>query len=336
MEKNMIVIDENGLEIGRTYPKRAKGLVKNGRAEYVDERTIRLYENCPTVILQEEIKTMNTILFNARDWKKSADAGVTERSFMTVFDELKEVYAVGTPDAESVAISTLAEVEPNSEYSFVFWAKVGESEVGNEVSQLQITYTDGEVTAEEDDDKAIYRLNKSYIKPVKSYKGWKLFCIPFNTEEKKYVQLKFVVAASETLITKADIEMSEEKEEKTSEQDIKAVALEYAKKFGDSAKKIGGKAVELGKKYKEPAIELGEKGLNGLKKGTEKIVNSDAFKKVEDSITSIFSSKSDEAEATETVEEAIDAAIEEAAEATEKVEAIAEEAVEAAEEKTEE
>ena len=30
----MIVIDEQGKQIGATYPKRAKGLVKNGRAHY--------------------------------------------------------------------------------------------------------------------------------------------------------------------------------------------------------------------------------------------------------------------------------------------------------------
>ena len=31
MEKNIIVVDEQGNEIGATYPKRAKGLVKKGR-----------------------------------------------------------------------------------------------------------------------------------------------------------------------------------------------------------------------------------------------------------------------------------------------------------------
>ena len=45
MEKNVIVVDENGKELGATYPKRAKGLVKNGRARFVDENTICLA--CP-------------------------------------------------------------------------------------------------------------------------------------------------------------------------------------------------------------------------------------------------------------------------------------------------
>ena len=42
IEKNVIVTDAEGKEIGSTWPKRAKGLVKNGRAEYVGDREIRL------------------------------------------------------------------------------------------------------------------------------------------------------------------------------------------------------------------------------------------------------------------------------------------------------
>lgn len=45
IEKNIIVIDELGNEYEATYPKRAKGLVKNGRARFVSETTICLA--CP-------------------------------------------------------------------------------------------------------------------------------------------------------------------------------------------------------------------------------------------------------------------------------------------------
>lgn len=37
------LIDENGNEIGFTYPKRAKGLVKAKRAEYINDNTVLLY-----------------------------------------------------------------------------------------------------------------------------------------------------------------------------------------------------------------------------------------------------------------------------------------------------
>ena len=45
MTKNIIVVDEQGNEYGATYPKRAKGLVKNGRARFIDENKICLA--CP-------------------------------------------------------------------------------------------------------------------------------------------------------------------------------------------------------------------------------------------------------------------------------------------------
>jgi len=45
MEKNIIVVDEQGNEYDATYPKRAKGLVKNGRARFVSEN--KIYLACP-------------------------------------------------------------------------------------------------------------------------------------------------------------------------------------------------------------------------------------------------------------------------------------------------
>ena len=42
IEKTVRVIDEQGNEYEATYPKRAKGLVKNGRARFIDEHTICL------------------------------------------------------------------------------------------------------------------------------------------------------------------------------------------------------------------------------------------------------------------------------------------------------
>jgi len=45
MGKNVIVVDELGNTYEATYPKRAKGLVKNGRARFVDDTTICLA--CP-------------------------------------------------------------------------------------------------------------------------------------------------------------------------------------------------------------------------------------------------------------------------------------------------
>ena len=56
IEKNIIVVDEQGNKYEATYPKRAKGLVKNGRARFIDENTICLA--CPPDIDLED-KTMS-------------------------------------------------------------------------------------------------------------------------------------------------------------------------------------------------------------------------------------------------------------------------------------
>ncbi len=48
----MIVVDENGNEYEATYPKRAKGLIKNGRARFIEENKICLL--CPPNIETED------------------------------------------------------------------------------------------------------------------------------------------------------------------------------------------------------------------------------------------------------------------------------------------
>lgn len=45
IEKNIVVVDENGIVYESTWPKRANGLVKKGRARWLDEHTICLA--CP-------------------------------------------------------------------------------------------------------------------------------------------------------------------------------------------------------------------------------------------------------------------------------------------------
>jgi len=58
IEKNIIVVDEQGNEYEATYPKRAKGLVKSGRARFVDKNKICLA--CPPNIDLEDKKMTET------------------------------------------------------------------------------------------------------------------------------------------------------------------------------------------------------------------------------------------------------------------------------------
>lgn len=62
IEKNVRVIDEQGNEYEATYPRRARGLVKSGRARFVDENKICLA--CPPNINLEDNKMTENINAN--------------------------------------------------------------------------------------------------------------------------------------------------------------------------------------------------------------------------------------------------------------------------------
>ena len=61
MDKNIEVVDEAGNVYEPTWPKRAKGLVKHGRARFVDENRICLA--CPPDMKTEEQHMSNTNIF---------------------------------------------------------------------------------------------------------------------------------------------------------------------------------------------------------------------------------------------------------------------------------
>ena len=60
IEKNVNVVDEQGNTYEATYPKRAKGLCKNGRARFIDENTICLA--CPPIKETEDNKMSENII----------------------------------------------------------------------------------------------------------------------------------------------------------------------------------------------------------------------------------------------------------------------------------
>ena len=73
IEKNVVVTDINGKRIGATYPKRAKGLVKNGRAEYAsdcEKCTIRMLDTHKPTVDNTEVNNMSKVIdFDPRDFK---------------------------------------------------------------------------------------------------------------------------------------------------------------------------------------------------------------------------------------------------------------------------
>lgn len=85
IEKNVHVIDEEGRTYAPTYPRRAKGLVKNGRARWVDEETICLCR--PPDFDDTEDRNMDTNSVNE-----------TMEHTETVYTDTREVTAVDLLD----------------------------------------------------------------------------------------------------------------------------------------------------------------------------------------------------------------------------------------------
>ena len=86
--KNIRVVDAAGNEYEATYPKRAKGLVKNGRARFIDENTLCLA--CPPNDYLED-KSMNNGFFeNAAD----VIGGTVQNAVEVVSDTAKNALEV--------------------------------------------------------------------------------------------------------------------------------------------------------------------------------------------------------------------------------------------------
>ncbi len=197
MTKNVTVTDAQGNIIGTTYPKRARGLVKNGRAIFVDDCTIRLSgkPEPSDTYNTSEVNQMNYIFFNPRNWSfdqvqnnnqnsfsYGRNNGVSqsfpaERSFINDFDgSLVESLLFGDWNTSYArAVSKEFSLLPDTEYCFVFWLNGGENDKNSEICRLQIAF------AGNWDDCYTYKLNRNYIKPVLHKDGWELYSIPFRT-----------------------------------------------------------------------------------------------------------------------------------------------------------
>ena len=198
IEKNIIVTDEQGKPIGTTYPKRAMGLVKNGRAEYVNDREIRLKDTrIPTVSnITEELNMSKTINFSARDFKleDTCQTNVGVRGFMTVCGESTEVWEIGDWGWNWTSLrSEIRGLEKNTDYIFRFAMTGGHTDDDREVSMVHIHHLAGSVPEDPEEqnraweERYTYQIGKSRFEPVISKRDktgmLRIFEIPFNTGE---------------------------------------------------------------------------------------------------------------------------------------------------------
>ena len=105
MKKNVRVVDEQGNEYEATYPKRAKGLVKNGRARFVNENTICLA--CPpSTYLEDDEMSENTVLSEREVFeqiKLLQEQLLSENSNSSLYHLRDSLEAIGNEESETVS-----------------------------------------------------------------------------------------------------------------------------------------------------------------------------------------------------------------------------------------
>lgn len=91
IDKNVLVVDEQGNEYEATWPKRARGLVKKGRARFLSENKICLA--CPPVIDMEDDEMadieMNNIKVAENDAAEAEEVEVIDLAY--IFKQVKAI-----------------------------------------------------------------------------------------------------------------------------------------------------------------------------------------------------------------------------------------------------
>lgn len=212
------IYSADGEEIGTTYPKRARGLVRKGRARYVNDTDIRLIVSDVTQITEETkmdnnittitpatqaAEPINRLYFSAREWNfnKDCENNVGNRSFMQGPDGIiNEAYMIGDWGWSWTEIVSKTLLLPkNTLHTFTFWLNGGENDNNNEVCRFEVIFNN------DYESRYTYNLNRNFIKPLKKVNGWELYEIPFRTGDNEYTQLKFIAQrAYMTVLTAKD------------------------------------------------------------------------------------------------------------------------------------
>lgn len=196
MEKNIVVTDAKGIPIGRTYPKRAAGLVKHGRAEYASDCEIRLlHTHAPSVINKfdntEDFFMSKIINFNAREFKPAPDLKPDGacRMVITRGSGNTEYYRLGNPADLSIpaGISCRLKLEKNTDYIFRFETDAARAVFG---SNAEFNCAIG--PTEHMEDRFVFPLGQSLFAPMLSKLSndgqdilMRVYDIPFNTGDDK-------------------------------------------------------------------------------------------------------------------------------------------------------
>ena len=235
INKYIFVTDKNKTEYGTTYLRRAKGLVKKGRAEWISGNCICLNElavqlspnkNADTNALPPKINltgtnhdslkkteesiventnNINRITFICKDFNFNTriNSNVGERTYLTMPDNSIELgFCLSDSSRSWTEITAKNKLEPNTEYLYCFW------------NQQRLNRWDGtrkfEIIIDDDfENRMIFHMEDHYIMPVLKTDChikdhyWNLLEIPFKTGKKGMVTFNFIVQDGPTFIAPA-------------------------------------------------------------------------------------------------------------------------------------
>ena len=334
MIKNVIVTDLNGNVTGTTYPKRAKGLIKSGRAIEVDEQTIRLVASVYTDAFSDDMEdyTMADVIeFKARGFKLVEDCTSNKgtRLIVTENDESVECFEIGEGGAMT-KISRKVAVEADKDYVFRFAVR-SDFVKGNAESLVSIYF-------DEEGDGYTYPLDredKNRFKPVickKTADGLlRVFELPFNSGDATSATILISVHDMTAWLYPAkekaaydefeDIDYDQWRQEEFHQ--VEKVLGDVGSTIGDTLNGIGGFVGDVGDKIGKAVADFWSKATEN-KGGEDKNADDKSAEDKVDEAAEKFDKAADEA-----AEKVADVA-EKAAEAVEKAAEKVEDAIEKA------
>ncbi len=154
----------------------------------------------------------NYIFFNPREWtliQGGHGNARYERFFADnpVRGGMTEMVEMSNFGNCYTRIGRRVHLQKHTMYHFVFWLNGGENDARTEVCNLlvlNLDNMDAEVSQYEWDHRSIYKLNRSYINPLKHCRGWELYDICFQTGEQENVLLCFEMDKAPTAVIQAE------------------------------------------------------------------------------------------------------------------------------------
>ena len=236
--------DEFGNLLENTYPKRAKGLIKKGRAERVSEYEIRLTEGSAPPDTEDNMNTFNITDNNNETITVNTETGEVIESGVDMIHAAEPKQKDDTSKVAKTLFFDPREWKPNKEAPQTVAARtfitspfggLTESYMIGDWNLNWSSIETGELTLDKNTDYEFvfwlnggenersnevcqlnlvfdgdnensynYRLNRNLIKYERHYKGWYLYRIPFNTGDACHTKLRLEAMAAYATFIHAD------------------------------------------------------------------------------------------------------------------------------------